>query len=633
MKHKRQGRSSGSGALRARLVQMRVVPGQPQINAEAMLAAIAAARSDRVELLVFPDLALSGGRLGGAWEREAFLRECEACGERIREAAAGPVVVFGNVAVDWARRGPDGRVRTCHALFVAHQRRFVGPAGGSHSFVVQSCRPGSRPFDDGPWSAAESGRAPRGGIVPVAVGRLLLGCLPCGDPGEADAIGASRRPAGGRAPDLLIGPACVPYVFHAAGRRFRQLSAWATARKTPLLYVNPVGLQNNGKAVFPFDGASCAVDGAGGRLSLPSFEEGSLTRDIPLSGAAAFGPAPEAPVETIGDLGRALLYGLREFSRQCRLGRAVVGVSGGIDSAVVAALCSRVWDRDRLLLVNLPGPFTSPTTVALARRLAANLGCFYAEVPIAPSVDATREQLDALEIASPDGRLKERLRLTEGTLENVQARDRSARVLAALAAAFGGGFTCNANKAEAAVGYATLYGDVAGFLAPIADLWKGEVYRLGRHLNAQVFRRQIIPEGCFNLPPSAELSPAQNVDAGRGDPLIYPYHDRLFASWIEAPCPASPEDILEWYRAGQLEQQLGYEGRVADLFPDAHAFVADLERWWTRYQGLGAVKRVQSPPILAVKPGPGGFERREALLMPWFSRRYRELKARIAPRA
>jgi len=142
----------------------------------------------------------------------------------------------------------------------------------------------------------------------------------------------------------------------------------------------------------------------------------------------------------------------------------------------------------------------------------------------------------------------------------------------ALAAAFGGVFTCNANKAEATVGYTTLYGDLSGYLAALADLWKGEVYALGRYLNTEVFRQEVIPTECFNLTPSAELGPTQAVDEGLGDPLIYPYHDRLFASWVEAWQRATPEEILEWYLAGTLEQQLGYEGKLTDLFPSARIY-------------------------------------------------------------
>jgi NAD+ synthase (glutamine-hydrolysing) len=314
---------------------------------------------------------------------------------------------------------------------------------------------------------------------------------------------------------------------------------------------------------------------------------------------------------------------------QCGVSRVVVGVSGGIDSAVVAALYRRILSPDRLLLVNMPSRHNSPTTRTLAEELADRLGALYAVVPIEDSVNLTRGQLGRLPVASVRGDLTTELALSDFMLENVQARDRSARVLAALASAFGGVFTCNANKSEVTAGYTTFYGDLGGYLANIADLWKGDVYELGRFLNERVFQRPVIPEGSFTVTPSAELGPHQNVDEGKGDPLIYPYHDKLFRSWVEWWNRATPEEALRWYGEGCLEARLGYEGKVSDLFPDAQAFVNDLERWWNQYQGMAVAKRIQAPPVLAVKRRAFGFDHREAQMLPAYTRSYHELKARL----
>jgi len=240
--------------------------------------------------------------------------------------------------------------------------------------------------------------------------------------------------------------------------------------------------------------------------------------------------------------------------------------------------------------------------------------------------------LDGAQIASLDGAHSAPISLAGFVMENVQARDRSSRILAALAAAFGGVFTCNANKAELTVGYSTLYGDLGGFLALIGDLWKGEVYALGRYLNDEVFGREAIPEGIFNVVPSAELGAHQSVDEGKGDPLIYPYHDRLFFSWVQRWNRATPEEILEWYAAGTLNSELGLDLSVADvyrLFPDAQGFVRDLERWWNLYNGIAVAKRVQAPPILAISSRAFGFDHRESLGAPFYSVRYREMRERL----
>jgi NAD+ synthase (glutamine-hydrolysing) len=144
-----------------------------------------------------------------------------------------------------------------------------------------------------------------------------------------------------------------------------------------------------------------------------------------------------------------------------------------------------------------------------------------------------------------------------------------------------------------------------------------------------VYERPVIPEGAFTVTPSAELSPAQNVDEGKGDPLIYPYHDCLFRTWVEWWDRATPEENLEWYAAGTLESRLGYPGRVGDLFPDAAAFVADLERWWQLYQGLSVAKRIQAPPVLAVTRRAFGFDHRESQTGARFTARYLELRRQV----
>lgn len=624
--------------VKACLAQIHVLPGQPAANTETMLKAIASARAQAAELVVFPEMAIPGYLLGDAWERDAFLRECEACGHQIREASKGLVVVFGNVGLDWHRHNEDGRVRKYNALFVAENGRFIGPRGGTYDFVVKTLLPNYREFDDSRYFydlrrlAAEEGQSLEQALAPVFTKHLALGCILCEDAWDAD-YGVSPLDLLKRhGADLFVNCSCSPFTLNKNAKRNRMFAAHAERLKKPLLYVNSVGIQNNGKTVYTFDGASCIYDAHAHQISLPArFEAGLLRADIPLD-QPEFGTPLDAHEDGVADIYQALVFGIGEFMRMLGVSRVVVGVSGGIDSAVTAGLYSRILSRENLLLVNLPSRFNSPTTVNLARALAANLGCYYAEVPIEDGVRLTTAQVNGLAITSTDGSLRTQLALNDFMVENVQARDRSSRLLAALAAAFGGVFTCNANKAEATVGYTTLYGDLAGYLAALADLWKGEVYALGRYLNEEVFQREVIPAGCFDLTPSAELSPAQAVDKGLGDPLIYPYHDRLFASWVEAWQRTTPEEILEWYLAGTLEQQLGYEGKLADLFPSAREFIADLERWWLQYNGMGVAKRIQAPPVLAIKRRAFGFDHREAQMGAWFSGRYLELKKQALAR-
>jgi NAD+ synthase (glutamine-hydrolysing) len=168
---------------------------------------------------------------------------------------------------------------------------------------------------------------------------------------------------------------------------------------------------------------------------------------------------------------------------------------------------------------------------------------------------------------------------------------------------------------------------LGGFVAPIADLWKGQVYELANYINK--ISGEIIPEESIKIKPSAELSLSQDVTKGLGDPIIYPYHDKLFASWVERWDRATPEEILKWYEKGTLENEIGYVGKIKDLFKNDEEFVADLEQWWKAYQGLGIAKRIQAPPILCTSRRGFGFDLRESQTLVIFSPTYFKLKKLI----
>lgn len=615
-----------------RLVQMEVRPGSPRENLRRMLAALDEARRAGVGSVAFPELAIPGYLLGDEWERPSFLRECEQCGEELRLASQGLTVFFGNVGLEWQRHNEDGRVRKYNALFVAEEGRFIAPEGSDLPFVVKTLMPNYREFDDSRHFYDTRKLAQERGVPVAALIRPVLtrcgrvGALLCEDAWDQDYPVSPLSILGGHGATWFLNLSCSPFTVNKNSKRHRVFSAAARKLGRPILYVNNVGLQDNGKTVFTFDGSSCAYDAAGAVVARAApFRE--MTLDCPLAAHPAGGEGEAFPADGVAMITAALQYGTRQFMERCGVQRVVVGASGGIDSAVVAALHARVVPVENLILVNMPSRFNSRTTISLARELATRLGCGYAEVSIEESVALTRTQLDGLGVQWPG--LKRPLALDDFSLENVQARDRSARLLAGVAAACGGVFTCNANKAEMTVGYTTLYGDLGGYLATIADLWKGEVYAVGRYLNESVYGREVIPEGVFSVTPSAELSVAQAVDEGKGDPLIYPYHDRLFRSWVEEWNRTTPEEILQWFLEGTLEQRLGYEGKVSELFKTPADFVADLERWWRQYQGMGVAKRIQAPPVLAVKRRAFGFDHREAQLGARYTARYAQLKTQV----
>ncbi len=618
--------------IRTRVIQMDILPGQPQHNAVRIISNISRARKDGIQLLVFPEMSVPGYFVGDNWERPAFLNECYRCNEEIRKASKGLIVVFGSLGMDPDRRNEDGRVRKYNALYVAENGEFRSPSTLPYSFAVKSLLPDYREFEetrhfyDLRKLAMEENRALEDLVAPIETSLASLGCILCEDAWDIDYNFSPLEILAQKNADLFLSVSASPFTLHKRHKRTRVFCERTKNLGRPLIYANCTGIQNNGKCVFTFDGDSAIYDGLGNCIKTEEpFTETEITHEIPLD-QSAFG-RPCRPVrDNTADIYRAINFGTSRFMDQCGLDRIVVGISGGIDSAVVAAVYGKILPPDRLLLANMPSCHNSSRTRNLAKKLAGNIGCLYTEIPIDNSCKLTQKQMDGLVLKNTEGTFIHKISLSSRVMENVQARDRSARILAALAAAFGGAFTCNANKSEATVGYTTLYGDLAGYFANLADLWKGEVYDLARYLNAEVYGSAVVPPGSIDLIPSAELSSSQDVDSNQGDPLCYPYHDCLFRSWIEWWNRTTPEEILEWYADGILEDKIGYTGKVEDLFHGVDEFIEDLEKWWNAYEGLGLAKRIQAPPVLAIKKRAFGFDLRESQLPSFYSSRYRELK-------
>jgi len=174
-----------------------------------------------------------------------------------------------------------------------------------------------------------------------------------------------------------------------------------------------------------------------------------------------------------------------------------------------------------------------------------------------------------------------------------------------------------------ALGYTTLYGDLNGALAPLADLYKHEIYQLAEYINL-INKKEIIPKGIIDLVPSAELSEDQDVTKGLGDPIIYPYHDKLIRAFVEFR--KDPEYILELYMNGKLESELKIEsGLVRKHFPTPRDFVDDLEDKWSLLK-KNYFKRIQSPPIIAVSRRAFGYDLRESQNGVHFTDRYIQIK-------
>lgn len=623
--------------MKISIAQMKVIPGRPDINYQHMTEIITQAKTDGAELIVFPEMALPGYLIGDLWEQDAYLRDCEQYGEAIVRQSAGLCIVFGNVAVDWKKIGDDGRVRKYNACFVACDGALCGSDNYPYPFRIKSLLPNYREFEETRHFyctrklAIETGVHPSALIKPVHInlnGRnYSLGCIICEDGWDENyALKPVDLLCADRKIDLLVNLSCSPYTYGKNDKRHRIFSEHAAKHQLPLIYLNACGVQNNGKTLYTFDGSS-AIYNADGTLcySAAKYTDSIFTTE--LASINTLPPVTYSP-DSIADIYAAIRYGVSEFMQSIGMNRVVIGASGGVDSAVAAALFVDVLGPDNVLLVNMPTRFNSETTKSLAKELAMALGCNYTTIPVHDSAEHTMEQLQTATFEHLGNEYKFSLSPSSFVYENIQARDRSGRILAAVAASWNAGFTCNANKSETTVGYSTLYGDHAGFLAALADLWKHQIYALADYLNDRVFGREVVPRGTIDIVPSAELSDAQNVDEGKGDPIVYPYHDYLFKSFVEGWNRATPEDILGWYRDGVLEQKLGCRPEIVnETFATAVDFINDLERWWRQFSGMGLAKRIQAPPIIAVSRRAFGFDLRESQCGVYYSKRYYELKA------
>lgn len=301
---------------------------------------------------------------------------------------------------------------------------------------------------------------------------------------------------------LVVNASASPYSLGKQGLRERMLSASARDHGVALAYVNQVG----GNDALLFDGGSMLVGADGAILArAPLFEEAIVTVGLDGSDPRTLGldgrplpPPPAPPADPEADeLFRALVLGVRDYVRKCGFRSAVVGLSGGIDSALTAAIAAAALGPAQVLGVAMPSRYSSDHSREDAALLARALELPFMEIPIEPMHAATLAQLAAA-LGKPLGDLAE---------QNVQARIRG-QILMALSNDTGALVLTTGNKSELAVGYCTLYGDMAGGLAVIGDLPKTLVYRVARAANARA-GRAVIPERTFTKPPSAELKPGQ----------------------------------------------------------------------------------------------------------------------------
>ena len=681
---------------RIALAQMEVLPGRPEANARRVQRLIAQAREGGAEIVAFPEMCLSGYIVGDLWEVDAVVEDWAAFSEEVRAAGDGVTVLFGNVVRDPGALGEDGRPRKYNTARVCHDGRWVErpglPPGLPAGCQPKTLHPNYRFFDDDRHFysarklAAEQGRPLSDWTVPFEVprrggGRFRFGAQLCEDIWCADyrwddAVldTLSRYAAAGA--EAVFNLSSSPWTWQKNDKRNRTVRDILRQSPLPFLYVNHVGAQNNGKNILVFDGDTTAYepDGAIAARARPWREElvfagggepprveaaadalpavsvqaaagasreveaGSFTA-VPVASAASpeveadssptvseplSAPAPREVEAVYG----AVLTGLRHLDHiRGGANRWLVGLSGGIDSSVVACLLERAFGAGRVFAVNMPTRFNAAVTRGNAKGLAERLGLDYLSVPIEELYGAVSRVVKEAVFPRSAGDYSQ---LVD---ENLQARIRGSDVLSGLAARHGLLFTNNGNKTEMALGYTTLYGDLAGAAAPIADLYKVQVYEVGEYLNAEVYGREVIPRNLLDRStvPSAELSAEQDVTRGKGDPIKYGYHDAVLRQLIEYR--RHPADLMQWLLGGRLFAELGWCGSdgdrtFADYFHTPRDWLDDLE-WVEEQLRISYFKRIQSPPLIVLSKRAFGFDLRETQVPPYRPRRWRELAERV----
>ena len=291
--------------------------------------------------------------------------------------------------------------------------------------------------------------------------------------------------------DLIVNMSASPFEIRKFAQRRDLVRTQARKYRRPVVYVNQVG----GNDELVFDGASFAMDASGALVAqLAAFEEGLVLVEIP--GAKRLSPEP-APMPDVVAVRQALVLGLGDYVRKCGFKNVVLGLSGGVDSSVVACLAAEALGADHVVGVAMPSRYSSPHSLEDAEALARNLGVRFLVIPIEQPHRAMETALaEAFKSAKPDT-----------TEENVQARIRG-NILMALSNKFGWLVLSTGNKSELACGYCTLYGDMAGGLAVISDVPKTLIYELARQINTDADRSPI-PDRVLEKPPSAELRPNQ----------------------------------------------------------------------------------------------------------------------------
>lgn len=486
--------------MRLALAQINPTVGDIGGNAERITRRIQEAKAAGCDVVVFPELAVCGYPPKDLLMQEGFVGECAAAAAGIGRGHTGGITAIFGVPL---ALGGAGRI--ANALVAYRDGKLLAE-------YAKRLLPTYDIFDEDRYFTP--GDAP----AVIEAGGHRIGLSICEDLWKGEDAGFAQRYAGARdpVPDLvaagatiIVNPSASPFVL-GKGRKHRQiLCGHARRHGCFVAAVNQVG----GNDELIFDGHAAVFDPRGRLVGAgPGFAEHMLIVDVPEPGGREL-PEVEDPLAGAGDeelLFRALVLGTRDYCRKTGFTAAVLGISGGIDSAVVAALGVAALGAEHVTGLVMPGVYSSEHSKADAFELARRLNMRSLTAPIDPPVAGFRASIDPVFEMMGAARLGEAL--PDLTEENVQSRARGT-LLMTFSNRTGAIVLTTGNKSELAVGYCTLYGDMNGGLAVISDVGKLQVYRLARWMNANFarcgFAAAPIPESSITKPPSAELRPNQ----------------------------------------------------------------------------------------------------------------------------
>ena len=466
--------------MRIALAQINPTVGDLAGNRKKVEEAAARAAGERADLVVLPELALTGYPPLDLVERDGFVRD------QLREldalAAASKRVAIAVGAVLPTERREGKRLQNAAVLLAGGRRAFEQAKTHLPTYDV---------FDEKRYFAPAEERHP----VDLP-GGVCVGLTVCED-GWVDRVGYSADPTGELAQagaQLVANLSASPWHAGKPAELRRIFCDLAAKHSVPIAFCNQVG----GNDELIFHGGSFVADARGRVLAaLPLFEPALAVVDLADANAEAVASDAIVEPERIAQLEAALVLGIRDyFAKQGLPPGAVIGLSGGIDSAVTAHLAVEALGRDRVTGVAMPGPFSSEHSIEDAHALARNLGIAIRTVDIRPIYDSYRRVFAELFGAKDNYGLAQ---------QNIQSRIRGATLMA-ISNAENRLVLATGNKSELSMGYCTLYGDTVGGIAVIGDVYKRDVYALARFANRT---RELIPWRTIDKPPSAELAPNQ----------------------------------------------------------------------------------------------------------------------------